>query len=334
MSGASLSILGLTATEERVYRHFLRNPETSAEDIHLLLHAPREEVEKALAHLAELSLLRTGERGTTASDPEDAVGRLADLRLRELHEQLRLVTQSRHLVTELRAEQEARPLAAQGVERMEILAQIRDRIDDLAFFAREEILSVEPYTALTPENIAHARPLDMRCLRRGIRIRSVVLKEALEHPPTVSYLRELTAQGATIRVAGSLSERILVYDRQTALVPVDPADTSRGALVTQQAGLVSNILALFEKIWDHATDLSALIAPADADAQPLSANGLTAIEQQVLEEMCRVAKDETGARNLDISVRTYRRHVADLLRVLDASSRPHAALLAREKGWI
>lgn len=53
-----------------------------------------------------------------------------------------------------------------------------------------------------------------------------------------------------------------------------------------------------------------------------------------MEEMCRVAKDETGARNLDISVRTYRRHVADVLRILGATSRPHAALLARERGWI
>ncbi|NEE26163.1 helix-turn-helix transcriptional regulator, partial [Streptomyces sp. SID7982] len=34
------------------------------------------------------------------------------------------------------------------------------------------------------------------------------------------------------------------------------------------------------------------------------------------------------------SVRTYRRHVADVLRILGATSRPHAALLARERGWI
>ncbi|NEE31031.1 helix-turn-helix transcriptional regulator, partial [Streptomyces sp. SID7982] len=124
------------------------------------------------------------------------------------------------------------------------------------------------------------------------------------HPPTVAYLRELTAQGASIRAADTLSERILVYDRRTALVPVDPSDTSRGALVTQQAGLVSNILALFEKIWAESTDLSTLI---DTHASP--SDVLSEMEQRVMEEMCRVAKDETGARNLDISVRTYRRHV-------------------------
>ncbi|MEU6313491.1 helix-turn-helix transcriptional regulator [Streptomyces sp. NPDC047014] len=329
MHGASLLILGLTATEERIYRHFLRNPGTLGEDLHVLLHVPREEVETAQERLFRLGLLQGDAAAAFAADPETAVGRLTDLQLRVLHEQLQQVTQSRHLVAELKSEQGAGSLAPQGVERLEVLSQIRDRIDDLAFFAREEILSVEPYSALTPDNIAHARPLDTRCLRRGVRICSVVSKEALDHPPTVAYLRELTAQGASIRVAESLSERILVYDRKTALVPVDPADTSRGALVTQQAGLVSNILALFQKIWDQAVDLAVLTGDAFDSVEVLSE-----IELRVLEELCRVGKDETGARNLDISVRTYRRHVADVLRILGASSRPHAALLARERGWI
>ncbi|WP_162793359.1 MULTISPECIES: hypothetical protein [Streptomyces] len=47
---------------------------------------------------------------------------------------------------------------------------------------------------------------------------------------------------------------------------------------------------------------------------------------------CR--KDEVGARQLGMSARTYPRHVADRLRTLGASSRPTAALLARERGCI
>lgn len=35
-----------------------------------------------------------------------------------------------------------------------------------------------------------------------------------------------------------------------------------------------------------------------------------------------------------MSVRTYRRHVADLMQTLGAASRAQAALLARERGWI
>lgn len=334
-SAGGMGLLGISAMEERVYRHFLRNPDTPTEDIHLLLHAPQDDVRAALHRLTELGLLRRAEHGNapagslTATDPEIAVGLLTDRRLSELHHELQQVTRPHHLVAELRAEQGAHTPSGGGVERMTNLAQIRNRIDDLAFFAREEILSVEPYKALTPANIEHARPLDKRCLRRGVHIRSVVLKEALDDPPTAAYLRELSAQGASIRAASDIAERILVYDRHTALVPADPADTSRGALVAQESGLVASILSLFDKIWSQATDLSQLLADPTPDAITLSP-----MELEVLKSMCRVTKDEIGARQLGISLRTYRRHVADVLRHLNATNRPHAALLARERGWI
>lgn len=330
MVAAGMQVLGISALEESVYRHFLRNPDTTDGDIHVLLRAEREAVAAALDRLRALGLLYPTDRRTVCpTDPAIAVDRLTDLRLRELHEELQRVTRSRHLVTELRDEQCPARSAPQAVERMENVAQIRSRIDDLAFFAREEILSVEPYTALTPANIEHSRPLDMRCLSRGVRIRNVVLREALDDPLTVGYLRELTAHGAQIRAADDLSERILVYDRRTALVPIDPEDTSRGALVAQETGLVSGILALFEKIWCQATDLASVIEEPEENP-----GGLSDIERQVLTSMCHVGKDEIGARDLGMSVRTYRRHVAELLRLLGASSRPHAALLARERGWI
>ncbi|MFJ6939982.1 helix-turn-helix transcriptional regulator [Streptomyces sp. NPDC101132] len=330
MVSTSMRVLGLSDLEEGVYRHFLRNPDTTDGGIHLLLRADREAVARAQELLCELGLLYPTDRKTLIpADPAIAVDRLTDLRLRQLHQELQEVTRSRHLVAELREEQSPTLASQQAVERIEEVAKIRSRIDDLAFFAREEILSVEPYTALTPENIEHSRPLDMRCLRRGVRIRSVVLKEALTDPLTVSYLRELIARGAQIRAADDICERMLVYDRRTALVPIDPEDTSRGALVAQETGLVSSILALFEKIWGQATDLSSIVA--DADDAP---GGLADTEREVLRSMCHVGKDEIGARQLGMSVRTYRRHVADLLRVLGASSRPHAALLARERGWI
>ncbi|MET9981767.1 helix-turn-helix transcriptional regulator [Streptomyces rochei] len=326
-----MGLLGLDAMEERVYRHFLRYPGTTAEDIHLLFDAPQQDVRAVLDHLIELSLLRpsAGDDTLTAADPEIAVGLLTDRRLSELHHELQQVTRPRHLVDELRAEQGARPPAGGGVERMTDLAQIRHRIDDLAFFARREILSVEPYQALTPENIEHARPLDARCLRRGVRIRNVVLREALDDPGTAAYLRELSSLGAEIRVAPDIAERVLVYDRHTALVPTDPGDTSRGALIAREPGLVAGLLSLFEKIWEQATDLDRVLGAPPEDEVTLSP-----VELDVLRSMCRVTKDEIGARELGVSLRTYRRHVADVLRVLDASNRPHAALLARERGWV
>lgn len=326
-----MSVFGVTANEEEIYRLFLRNPETRADDIHLLLGTDRGQARQLLDRLGELGLLKFEGARITPTDPETALSRLTDLRLHQLHKELQRVTQSRHVLDALRAEQGARSDAPQSVEQLQDLVQIRNRIDDLAFFAREEILSVEPYTELSRENIDHARPLDLRCLRRGVVIRSVVLRTALSHGATAGYLRELSSHGARIRVAEDIGERLLVYDRSTALVPIDPHDTARGALLAHESGLVANIIALFEKIWDQAEEL-----PAESGGN--TAGGArqtpTETEQRVLECMCSGDKDEAAARELGISVRTYRRHVADLMRLLGAASRAQAALLARERGWI
>ncbi|WTA73759.1 helix-turn-helix transcriptional regulator [Streptomyces sp. NBC_00838] len=331
MGDNEMSVFGVSPAEEEMYRHFLRNPDTSADDIHLLVHTEQDDARRSLERLRELGLLHPDSsiECVSPADPGVALARLTDARLNALHEELRRVMQARDLVDGLRAEQGSRLPPVQGIEQLEGLSEIRNRIDDLAFFARDEILSVEPYTKLSAENIERSRPLDLRCLRRGVRIRNVVLAAALDDLPTREYLRELVKRGAQIRVAENITERILVYDGRTALVPVDPQNTARGALLAHKSGLVSNIIALFEKIWTQADDLLTVTKEA-ADA----VEGLSEIEQQVLISMCTVGKDEAGARELGISVRTYRRHVADLLQSLGAASRAQGALRARERGWI
>jgi DNA-binding CsgD family transcriptional regulator len=325
-----MSVFGVSPDDEEMYRYFLRNPDTPAEDLHLRLHTDKRAARRSLHRLRDLGLLReAGGSGFTPTNPEIALARLMDRRLHELHEEILRVTQARYVIDALRAEMAPRLPASQGVEQLTDLAQIRSRIDDLAFFAREEILSIEPYTELSPANIEHARPLDMRCLRRGVRIRNVVLSKALAHGPTVAYLRELVSHGAMIRVADDVTERMLVYDRRVALVPLDADNTSRGALLAHESGLVSNIIALFEKIWCEAQELEAAVGENEQEVPTI-----TDMERRVLDSMVSVGKDEAGARELGISVRTYRRHVADLMRSLGAASRAQAALLAREHGWI
>ncbi|MFI1225765.1 MULTISPECIES: helix-turn-helix transcriptional regulator [unclassified Streptomyces] len=334
MGENEMSVFGVPEAEEEIYRHFLRNPGTGAHDLHLLLHSQPREAGARIVRLQELGLLHAedSERRIFPVDPEVALTRLVDIRLHTLHQELQRVTRSRHVIDGLRAEQEARTPPPQGIEQLEGLTQIRNRIDDLAFFARDEILSVEPYTRLSAENIARSRPLDLRCLQRGVRIRNVVSSVALQDPPTAAYLRELAEHGAAIRVTTDTTERLLVYDRRAALVPLDPRDTSRGALLAHRSGLVSNIISLFERIWDQAHDLSR--AGGAGSGEDAAAPRPSGIERRVLVSMCTVGKDEAGARELGVSVRTYRRHVADLMQTLGAASRAQAALLARERGWI
>ena len=55
-------------------------------------------------------------------------------------------------------------------------------------------------------------------------------------------------------------------------------------------------------------------------------------QSQVLHKLCEGMKDETAARQMNVSVRTYRRHVASILKTLDVSSRFEAGLKVAELG--
>jgi DNA-binding NarL/FixJ family response regulator len=54
----------------------------------------------------------------------------------------------------------------------------------------------------------------------------------------------------------------------------------------------------------------------------------------VLMLMSSGVKDEAAARQLNVSDRTYRRHVADILSRLGASSRFQAGVEAVRRGWL
>ncbi|WP_243745195.1 helix-turn-helix domain-containing protein [Streptomyces hainanensis] len=331
MQTNEMADFGVSEVEEAVYRHFLRHPETRADHLHVLLRVGCEEAGAALARLIRLGLLRPGDTTgrLVATDPETALARLAELRLREIYEEMHRVTQYRHVLATLRAETDRRPAAAQGVEQLDDSSEIRGRMDDLAFFAREEIVSAEPRVRLSAEQVGQCGARDFRALSRGVRRRVVVRGDALEHQPTAGYLGELASRGARIRVAEEMSDHVVVYDRRAALMPLDPRNDTRGALVVHGGVLVASLVGLFERIWEQAEDVPlALRDPADRGT------GLAETELRVLALMCTVGKDETGARDLGVSVRTYRRHIADVMRRLGASSRAQAALLARERGWI
>ncbi|MFI6818280.1 hypothetical protein ACIBG7_38200 [Nonomuraea sp. NPDC050328] len=329
MQGHTMSVLGLTRAEEDVYRYFLRHPCTPAHDAHQALAIGEERARQAISRLRDLNLLQGDDERTWATEPGVAVPLLMDERLEAMHRTMRQLADPRPI---LRSLQDDHPAGTAGdpdppLRRLEDPGQVRAHLDQLAFGARHEVLAAQPYDALSPEQLARARSADARFLRRGVRLRTLVRASALDDPVSLGYLRDLHDGGAQVRVAGELSDLMLVFDRRTALVPIDPGDTSRGALLIEEGALVTGVVSLFERLWAAATGF----AEVTGQGEPVR---LSETQRRVLTCMCTVSKDEVGARRAGMSLRTYRRHIAELLRVLDAGTRAQAALTARERGWV
>ncbi|MEE1782847.1 helix-turn-helix transcriptional regulator [Streptomyces sp. SP17BM10] len=322
MEGNALAVLGLSPQEEAVYRLLLRSPGIGLAVIAHACGTGEDDAAAALARLRDLGVVRAADDPDTFSsvDPPTAVERLARLRIHGLQSEIRQVASSRHLVDRLAEDQRAgRRATVSELQRVEGLEQVIACVDELSFFARDERLTTHPGPILAAALDA-VRASDLKYLRRGLRMRTIVHTDALDCPQVDRYTAELIGQGARVRGTTGPLERMVIFDRRTALVATDPDDITRGALVVRQPGLLAHLLGLFERRWSESC--------AVPDELPTTA------ERQVLRVMARVDKDEAGARELGMSLRTYRGHVASLLRRLDVPNRFQAALAARERRWI
>jgi DNA-binding NarL/FixJ family response regulator len=129
-----------------------------------------------------------------------------------------------------------------------------------------------------------------------------------------------------VRTATSLPLRMLIADRSIAILPVDPADPQAGAYVVAGGGLITALLALFERVWQEATPLG--------EPQRRDDDGLTDQEHEVLRLLGNGLTDDGVARHLGISLRTERRIMSELMARMKVKSRFQAGLIAGELGWI
>jgi DNA-binding CsgD family transcriptional regulator len=215
------------------------------------------------------------------------------------------------------------------VERLDDLDTVRERLEELSFYTRTSVFSIQPSGPLSPASLRAGQPLDERGLRRGIDMRILYDKHVLEDNDNLQYVRNLAAQGARIRLTSGPMERLVVMDETVAVVPIDPRNSARGALVVREPGLVAGFIRLFAAAWESAADVPWGDEPvAEADHQ------ISEQDRQVLMLLARGRTDESAARQLGISVRQLRRRVARLMERLGATSRFEAGVEAARRGWI
>jgi DNA-binding CsgD family transcriptional regulator len=139
--------------------------------------------------------------------------------------------------------------------------------------------------------------------------------------------RQLSASGAHIRTTWVPLPVMVISDRETALIVTDPADSATTSAWIRHPTIIATLAALFEQTWSNATPL------APGEDRPAS-GGLGRVERDLLMLLASGATDEAAARRLGMSLRTARRHVATVMRQLNAASRFQAGVEAARRGWL
>lgn len=159
----------------------------------------------------------------------------------------------------------------------------------------------------------------------GLTARKLLSPMALADEATREHVRSVQGQGALVRISGSpLPHETIIIDRRVTILAGRETPTGRQYTVTTSPTVVDGVHALFSAIWDNSVELDTYLL---RDIPHLDAQGRT-----ILEALGSGLTDASAARRLGVSLRTYRRRVAELMATLDAGSRFQAGLRAGELG--
>ncbi|MFE9556261.1 DNA-binding response regulator [Streptomyces sp. NPDC006692] len=201
--------------------------------------------------------------------------------------------------------------------------ELIDRAGHLFAGARREFLvaAADPMTWSAGVRTAFSAGLRPTTEPGGLRMRKLYTPHALPDARAERRLAKMAAGGAHIRIcAAPLTQETIVLDRRIAILAGTPADGTRTYTVIRTPDIVAGVRSLIRAAWAASPDL------ADHLRRPPVELGAEA--RQILRMLGAGHTDESAARRLGMSLRTYRRRVAELMEALGATSRFQAGVLA------
>ncbi|MEV6766393.1 hypothetical protein AB0N16_38365 [Streptomyces sp. NPDC051105] len=143
---------------------------------------------------------------------------------------------------------------------------------------------------------------------------------------SMKRLQDLPGRQIEARVSEGELRGIVVADGVTALVSAPDQVTGGQSVVIDDPAAVGTLQLLFVGAWSGGRPLP---------GRPrLSPRLRTELVQNILRRLRDGHTDEAAAREINVSLRTYRRYVAEIMRELDANSRFQAGVRAVEYGLL
>ncbi|MFE2945074.1 LuxR C-terminal-related transcriptional regulator [Streptomyces sp. NPDC059255] len=199
------------------------------------------------------------------------------------------------------------------------LDEVRAALTRAAAECREEMLTIQPGGNRAPEVLEEARQRDHALLSRGVPMRTIYHHTARFNGPSLDYMSDAVALGAEYRTAHELTARLIIFDHcKLAFIPM--RDNEDGAVIIHEPSIVAYLRDGFEEVWTRATPCGTPSNDLEQIAKELN--------QTVIQLLGAGLKDESIARRLGMSLRTTRRHIADIMKQLGAESRFQAGVLA------
>ncbi|MBA2638690.1 MAG: LuxR family transcriptional regulator [Nocardioidaceae bacterium] len=184
---------------------------------------------------------------------------------------------------------------------------IQEFISSVVADAQTELLTAQPQTGRSTP----ASHRDVAALQRGVKMRTLYQHSARRSAITHSYVAAVTAHGAEVRTLDEFFNRLIVVDRQIAVIP---SKVSIGAMAVREPSLVDYLVDMFERHWER--------------ARPYANRENTMLREVAAEQRAMTIRmlieghaDPGSAKRLGVSPRTYAGYVADLKTEYEAETR-------------
>lgn len=189
--------------------------------------------------------------------------------------------------------------------------------------ARFELCCFQPEHGHPAEQLEIA-PAPVELLARGVRIRFLYEKAALDDESFLIAALEEADLGVEARVVDELPINMALVDR--ALVVLNEIDDDRAGIMTSARAIVGSYQALFDFYWTRGTPIGT--GWVEAGTEPLSTT-----HKLVLSHVLAGRTADTIGRLLKVDSRTVRRRIDDLCAYYGVETRAAliAAALARHR---
>ena len=318
-----LRVLGLSDDEIKVYQHLLRTGPSSITELDEAVPDRAAGIDATLGGLVQAGLARRSgsDHSRYLPVPPDAGLEAMTLRRESELKQARIEVLNAYDEFRRTVHNESTTHLIEVVTGNAIVERIRQ----IKGGAQREILAIDspPYYIGGPnqEEIEH--------LKRGVSYRVVYSPESVEVP---GYLTEnilpCVEAGEQARVLPDVPAKLTIIDGSIAFVSMSVRDTdvNRSLLIIRPSSLLTALIGMFELCWRNALPLHASVGAEDDRLEP--------IERRLLALLATGAADDTIARTLGISRRTFFRYLERLMNRTGASTRFQLALHAARENWL
>ena len=322
-------VLGLDAIEESTYRRLVGLPSESVEQLAAAMKADAPVVRAALETLEEKGLVArsTATPGHFVASPPDLA--LGSLILERQDGIRRAQVELGRLTASYRGSMVDRT-DTQVIDVVRGPQAVAQRFAQLQRGARREVVAlVRSSVAVVSAEENFDEEL---ALSRGVAYRTVLEREAFEKPGFLDRVVESIRAGESVRVTEDVPLRLIVADRQLALLPLSPrsADSGGGALLVHPSGLLDALLTLFEMVWVSSFE----VIPTDAGITELAGEQIDEVDARILTLLMAGLTDQAIGGQLGLSLRTIQRRVSSLMERARVVTRFQLGHEAAQRGWV